>query len=109
MDLAEPPLHAAIMISSSMMLSFVLVLPLCTMNTSWSLIEVPMLTLVSPLLKLESSQLATDTPSRSQMLCVSWGWEFPAKIFTPLILLEAMWNAWRGQVDQTTQGRYVYQ
>ena len=45
---ALPPLHAEMRMSSSMILSFILLLPLCTTKTSFSLILVIILTLVSP-------------------------------------------------------------
>lgn len=45
---AEPPLHAEIMMSSSMMVSLIWGLPDCTTNTSFSRTLVKMRTLVSP-------------------------------------------------------------
>lgn len=45
---AEPPLQADIMISSSMMVSLILGLPDCTMKTSFSRTLFEILTLVSP-------------------------------------------------------------
>jgi hypothetical protein len=42
-DLAEPDLQADIMISSSMTLSLILLLPLWTMKTSWFRIDVSIL------------------------------------------------------------------
>lgn len=45
---AEPPLQAEIMISSSMMVSLILGLPDCTMKTSFSRTLLGILTLVSP-------------------------------------------------------------
>lgn len=46
--LAEPPLHAEIMMSNSMMESLILGLPDWTTNTSFSRTLVRILTLVSP-------------------------------------------------------------
>lgn len=85
-DLAEPPLQADIMISSSITLSLILELPLCTMKTSWFRTETPILTLVSPLLNLRSSHLAGSVPRRSQMASVRVGCELPEKIWTPRIV-----------------------
>lgn len=48
---AEPPLQAEIMISSSMMVSLILGLPDCTMKTSFSRTLFEILTLVSPYCK----------------------------------------------------------
>lgn len=45
---AEPPLHAEIMINNSMMVSLILGLPDCTMKTSFSRTLLRILTLVSP-------------------------------------------------------------
>ncbi len=84
-DLADPLLQADIMMSISMTLSLTLLLPLWTMKTSWSRIEVSMLTEVSPLLNFLSSAFAGDVPRRSQMASTKSGWEDPEKIFAPLI------------------------
>lgn len=45
---AEPPLQAEIMMSSSMTVSLILGLPDCIMNTSFSRTLLEILTLVSP-------------------------------------------------------------
>ena len=72
-DFAEPPLQAEIMIKSSMTESLILLLPLWTMKTSWFLIDVLILTEVSPLLNFVSLQLAGDVPNRSQMASTRTG------------------------------------
>lgn len=79
-------MHAEIMMSISIRLSLTWSLPLWTMKTSWSLIEVSRLTDVSPLLNFFSSTLAGEVPRRSQMASVKRGWEEPEKIWTRLIL-----------------------
>lgn len=79
-------MHAEIIISISMRLSLTWSLPLWTMKTSWSLIEVSRLTDVSPLLNFFSSTLAGEDPRRSQMASVKRGWEEPEKIWTRLIM-----------------------
>ena len=80
-------MHAEIIISISMRLSLTWSLPLWTMKTSWSLIEVSRLTDVSPLLNFFSSTLAGEQPRRSQMASVKRGWEEPEKIWTRLIMV----------------------
>ena len=57
------------------------------MKTSWSRIEVLMLTEVSPLLNFDSSLLAGEVPSRSQMASVRRGCELPENIFTFLMMI----------------------
>src|SRR5271156_1933119 len=84
-DLAEPPLQAAIMINISIMLSLTFELPLCTMKTFWFRMDVPILTLVSPFAKLPNSQLSGLVPSLSQMASVSVGCDLPEKILTFLM------------------------
>lgn len=65
-----------------MMLSLTLSLPLCTMKTSWPLMEVFRLTHVSPLLNFLSSQVDGFVVSLSQIASTSSGWDDPEKIFT---------------------------
>lgn len=86
MLLALPPLQALMMISSSMILSLILLLPLCTTKTSWLRTLTLMLTLVSPLANLRSSHFAGAVPRRSQMAAVRAGCEVPEKIWTPRML-----------------------
>lgn len=81
-DFALPPLHALIIMRSSMTLSLTLLLPLCTMKTSWPRIEVLILTEVSPLLNFLSSQFARLVERRSQMASTRTGCEDPEKILT---------------------------
>lgn len=97
-DFAELPLQAEIMIKSSITLSLILLLPLCTMQISWSRIEVSILTDVSPLLNFLSSHLAGLNPSRSQIASARTGWEDPEKIFTRRIVGAKRGNAQEGRV-----------
>lgn len=101
--LADPPLQAEIMMHSSIMSSLILELPLCTTKTSLSLIEVPepsqyffnrkctfmdlpIRTLVSPLLNLSNCTAAKGMPSRSAIDPASAGWLLPEKTQTLRIL-----------------------
>lgn len=84
--LAEPPLQAEIMMSSSMMVSLTLGLPDCTTNTSFSRTLVRMRTLVSPLENWPSSASARAMPRLWHILSVSSGQELPAKIKVPRIV-----------------------
>ena len=79
-------MHAEIMMSISMRLSLTCSLPLWTIKTSWSLIEVSRLTEFSPLLNFVNSTLAGEVPSRSQMASVKRGWEEPEKTLTRLMM-----------------------
>lgn len=54
---AEPPLQALIMISSSMIVSLILGLPDCTMKTSFSRTLLEILTLVSPYCRTHCARL----------------------------------------------------
>ncbi len=85
MNLADPLLQADIMMSISMTLSLTLSLPLWTIKTSWSRIEVSMLTEVSPLLNFFSSAFAGDVPRRSHTASTRSGCEDPENIFAPLM------------------------
>ena len=91
MDFAEPLLHAEIMINSSMTLSLIFRLPLWTMNTSCSRIEVSILMDVSPLLNFLSSAFAGEVPNRSQMDSTRSGCEEPEKIFTLRMVIVDWW------------------
>ena len=70
------------------MLSLIFLLPLWTMKTSWSRIDVLILTLVSPLLNFVSSQLAGCVPKRSHIASVRSGWEDPEKTLILLMVCE---------------------
>lgn len=110
--LADPPLHADIMMRSSMMESLILGLPDWTTNTSFSRTLVRILTLVSPFcpggqprcpapqagrrqdqeLTLEncvSSASAGDIPKFSQICPVRAGQELPANMSVLRIVADA--------------------
>ena len=70
------------MIRSSITLSLIFRLPLWTMKTSCSRIEVSILTDVSPLLNFLRSALAGEVPNRSQMASTRRGCDEPEKILT---------------------------
>lgn len=93
MDFAEPLLHAEIIISSSMTLSLIFRLPLWTMKTSCSRIEVSILIEVSPLLNFLSSTLAGEVPNRSQIVSTRSGCEEPEKIFTRRMVFVGWWRS----------------
>jgi hypothetical protein len=78
--LAEPPLHADIMMSSSMMVSLIWGLPDCTTKTSFSRTLVKMRTLVSPFENWDSSADAGAWPRFSQILPERAGHDEPEKM-----------------------------
>lgn len=84
--LAEPPLQAEIMMSSSMMVSLILGLPDCTTKTSFSRTLVRMRTLVSPLENWVSSASAGAMPRFSHICFVRDGQLVPEKMRVPRIL-----------------------
>lgn len=96
--LADPPLQAEIMMSSSMIVSLILGLPDCTTNTSFSRTLVRILTLVSPLENWVSSASAGAMPRFSQILPVRAGHELPEKIKVPRMTAEEV--MWMGSAER---------
>lgn len=85
-----------------MTLSLTLLLPLWTIKTSWSRMEVLMPTDVSPLLNLLSSHSAGLVPRRSQIASTRDGCEDPEKILIWRIAIarsiatsENLWGIYR--------------